>query len=622
MITETRFSVMPTVTSDSTKGYSVGDKWRDQSNNVMYECTDNKVGVAQWKVIATDLPETRSSSIGRVMNVDGSRTDTYAADGSESYPFKSLALALVAIKADYAATVDKQDTKYVVRMFPGTYSDAITIDTVKHLRIEGTGVTLSGTITIAQSPISGSGQEPYTRIEFIGMDGWRAEKGVAFQISGNISFTRTNDSLTYLTLKGCYVTGSMLFDTDGTFVVQSIGSYISGAMSTGTFADADSAVLLESVDFARFACSITGKFSLYNCDLSEFSGAIAITPVFDSRITNCKFSSSISIVANKNLTVDANSLKAILARTPLLTGMTLVQLDADTVILPDVNVVNAVAADVGSLTVVSRPDDYIANVYSSLETALVGDNNDLRFVARATGVAGDSVEIAYVDPGAEGALGIGVVGTVITVTLANSAVPAITTTSAEIISLIEATPAATALVDVVHKAGNTGAGVVTALVQTPLAGGVDEVKSYLTIASKDYIFSASEGNDPSTDYPDAYDVRTAGAASMDDIAAALVLGLEADGSHFAAADVSSTGAVITAKYLIKGTIGNAVTCENHLVVGTDITSARFTAGLLAGGIDGTPGYAGMLKYHGTGLKLCTSNDYSVSNAGWLSVTLS
>ena len=52
-----------------------------------------------------------------------------------------------------------------------------------------------------------------------------------------------------------------------------------------------------------------------------------MTPVFDCRITNSKFSSSVSIVATKNLSVDSVSLKAIVDRTPTLTGMTIVYLD-------------------------------------------------------------------------------------------------------------------------------------------------------------------------------------------------------------------------------------------------------------------------------------------------------
>ena len=112
-----------------------------------------------------------------------------------------------------------------------------------------------------------------------------------------------------------------------------------------------------------------------------------------------------------------------------------------------------------------------AALYASLSTALVGDNNDLVFTAKTSGVVGNSITITLVDPGAVGDESCAVVGTDITVTLGNSAVPAIDTTAAVLKALIEATPAAHALVSVTHKAGNNGTGIVTALAKTALAGG-------------------------------------------------------------------------------------------------------------------------------------------------------
>jgi hypothetical protein len=447
--------------------------------------------------------------------MDGNRTDSYTEDGSILTPFKTPDSLIAALNVHYAALSDKQQSNYTVMVANGTYDwTSAIIPTYKSLKFIGNGVVFSGNGTITQTPIGGSGEQPYTRIEFIGMEGFRAEKGQNFQISGNWTFARSNDSLTYITFKGCRVSGNWVFDTDGTFVVQCINNRFSGTISTGTFTDPDSAVLIESSNQSRFSGTISGKVSLYTCDLTEFSGNINITPIFDCRITNCKFSNtSNSIIASKNLYIDDKSLKSLTATTETVAGMTIQPLDTF-VGTP----VNAVAADIDITVGAVLPDVYVANVYayedfevkalplvniqaartytvagepavnvfSTLETALAGDNNDLLFTSKTLGVAGDAIEIAYVDPGAEGALSIAVVGTVITITLANSAVPAITTIASEIKSLIEATPAADALVGVTYPAANDGTGIVTALAQTPLAGGTDATT--LVIGTDTYTF--------------------------------------------------------------------------------------------------------------------------------------
>ena len=39
----------PTITDDTTEGYSVGSIWRDTSNNYVYVCVDNTENSAIWK---------------------------------------------------------------------------------------------------------------------------------------------------------------------------------------------------------------------------------------------------------------------------------------------------------------------------------------------------------------------------------------------------------------------------------------------------------------------------------------------------------------------------------------------------------------------------------------------
>lgn len=277
-----------------------------------------------------------SSTIGRstialehFYYVDANRTDTYTADGGPSRPYLTILAALTAINADaaaHAAAGHYELTNYVVIVAPGTYSDNLTTNNQKYLRIEAPagGVFITGTIAITQTQQTG---DYYSRLEFVGAEGTRTEKGPALKLAGNITATRNNDSLTYITFKGCWITGNQLYDTDGTWVVHFNGCRVAGTIDTGTFTDADSAVLIETTGWNEFAGAITDKVSLYNVDNAEFYGAVTITPIFDCRITNSRFGSTVSIVATKNLDVDTISLKAIIDRTPTLTGMTIRYLD-------------------------------------------------------------------------------------------------------------------------------------------------------------------------------------------------------------------------------------------------------------------------------------------------------
>ncbi len=120
-------------------------------------------------------------------------------------------------------------------------------------------------------------------------------------------------------------------------------------------------------------------------------------------------------------------------------------------------------------------------VHAFLETALTGANNDLRFTAQAEGVVGQDVTIAYVDPGGNDAvLGVVVTDTDIVVNLATSGAGAITSTASLILAAVEADDAAYALVRVALAAGSTGAGVVTALTETALAGAATVIPGTAT----------------------------------------------------------------------------------------------------------------------------------------------
>lgn len=123
-------------------------------------------------------------------------------------------------------------------------------------------------------------------------------------------------------------------------------------------------------------------------------------------------------------------------------------------------------------------DNSVDEVKATLETALTGENNDLKYTAKGTGTAGDNVSIEYADPAVESAeLEVVVDGSEITVNLATNDQNGgeIITTADEIKAAIALVPAAVALVTVADKAGNDGSGVVTAMAKTNLSGGVNPV---------------------------------------------------------------------------------------------------------------------------------------------------
>jgi len=153
------------------------------------------------------------------------------------------------------------------------------------------------------------------------------------------------------------------------------------------------------------------------------------------------------------------------------------------------------------------------------------------------------------------------------------------------------------------------------------SGGVDEVKSYLTINGIDYIFASSTGDMPIVDYPNCAPVTTANAASMTVIAAALVAKLKLDTVAFSTTSVSNTNEVITLNYKQAGIAGNDITYVNNLVVAGDITETGVSDGLLTGGINGTPGKKNQVVFEDGDLFICADTNLTVTNANWVSTTL-
>lgn len=128
----------------------------------------------------------------------------------------------------------------------------------------------------------------------------------------------------------------------------------------------------------------------------------------------------------------------------------------------------------GRLRAQQVPIPAVAGVQATLSTSLTGNNNDLVYTAVDFGTGGNSTTVAYVDPSANSAaLSVSVSSAAITVNLATNGGGTITSTAALILAAIQASAAASALVNVALKASNDGTGVVTAMSAANLTGGVN-----------------------------------------------------------------------------------------------------------------------------------------------------
>lgn len=156
-MTETRYSAMPTVTDDVTKGYSVGDIWEDQSNGVMYECTSSKVGVAEWKVVSVrmsvkSIVVTNTTSATGTVTVTGAPTaDQTLTVGTEVFIFKATStsdneIEISAVPATLAASIVSAINKACSDVTASNTEGVITITAV-HTGIAGNSILLSETAT-------------------------------------------------------------------------------------------------------------------------------------------------------------------------------------------------------------------------------------------------------------------------------------------------------------------------------------------------------------------------------------------------------------------------------------------------------------------------------------------
>jgi hypothetical protein len=138
------------------------------------------------------------------------------------------------------------------------------------------------------------------------------------------------------------------------------------------------------------------------------------------------------------------------------------------------------------------------NVQATATPTQAGANNDLVYTAVAAGDAGNDVTIAYVlpvDANQVEPLTIDVTGTDIVVSLAVDTDGSTVTTTGDLLkAAILADEDASALVTVADAAANDGSGLLVAVAETPLTGGVDYA---MTVTAADVV-TAIEA-DPTAD---------------------------------------------------------------------------------------------------------------------------
>ena len=146
----------------------------------------------------------------------------------------------------------------------------------------------------------------------------------------------------------------------------------------------------------------------------------------------------------------------------------------------------SVSALTGGASVTVLAVDLGDTTEATLTTALTGANNDIKLTSKVLGAAGNDITLTLVDPaGNDQALAVTVTGTDISVSLATGGAGAITTTATQLVAALTASAPALALVTPALAPANSGAGVVTALTETALSGGLDYVVKGTMLASTD-----------------------------------------------------------------------------------------------------------------------------------------
>lgn len=112
--------------------------------------------------------------------------------------------------------------------------------------------------------------------------------------------------------------------------------------------------------------------------------------------------------------------------------------------------------------------------FATLNTGTVGANNAITWTSRKRGTDGNDLSVTIIDPpGNNASLSVDVDGDDIVVSLATDGASAPTSTAAQVIAAVLEHDTASQLVTAENTGASSGAGVVAAVSETSLAGGVD-----------------------------------------------------------------------------------------------------------------------------------------------------
>ena len=177
--------------------------------------------------------------------------------------------------------------------------------------------------------------------------------------------------------------------------------------------------------------------------------------------------------------------------------------------------------------------------YASATTDLLASHTNLKYEARLSGLAGDSISITYVDPGAVSQpLTLGVAGNAITVNLATDGAGAITTTAGEIMAAIKNNTAASNLVNVELAEGNSGLDALALTGTWNLSGGLDNAA----------MFQVSEDGGLTWGPADEFTASTVGTNIYDSTGTDLDLGVQIAFTNEGTLSVGDTFAVDVSHY--------------------------------------------------------------------------
>uniref|UniRef100_UPI004055EB90 phage tail sheath protein n=1 Tax=Marinobacter adhaerens TaxID=1033846 RepID=UPI004055EB90 len=124
---------------------------------------------------------------------------------------------------------------------------------------------------------------------------------------------------------------------------------------------------------------------------------------------------------------------------------------------------------------VATAPEALPGVAAEAVVLAIANNADVNYTAASVGTDGNQIRVRYVDPGAaDSLLDVTVSGKDITVSLATDALGDITSTANDVITAVNGSAEASALVVADNAAGNDGTGIVNAEEFTRLAGGEDE----------------------------------------------------------------------------------------------------------------------------------------------------